>query len=289
MQREQTWHGATERLDIALTVLGLARSRSHAREQITNGKTLVNGTATGKTAHRVKTGDTLTVHGQQYVSRGAHKLIQALNEFHITVQGAHAIDLGASTGGFTQVLLQRKAATVIALDVGHSQLAQEIAQNPRVTVLEKVNARYLSVEKLVKLAPHVREKNAWPTVYVADLSFISLTLILPVIAQLAEHAPAATPPEIVALIKPQFEVGRVQDGIVTDAKLWREALHKVLKCATENDLHPLALTRSLTTGSEGNIEFLARFCTAQSPAWQNRAENRGKWDDEIAKLTGEGG
>lgn len=246
------------RLDVALAERGLARSRSQAAELIAAGRVRVDGVVAGKSGARVGADAELTVEGADpYVSRAAQKLITGLDEFGVAPAGRLALDLGASTGGFTQVLLERSARAVIALDVGHGQLVESLRDDPRVVVVEGCNARDLTRASLAAVAG----TDESPTLIVGDLSFISLTLILPAIARIAaQHA------ELILLIKPQFEVGRhgIRDGIVTDPKLADDAVRRVIACAeglgfTNRDVVP-----SPVTGEHGNREFLAYFCKEAS-------------------------
>ena len=269
MGAEQPWPHEPERLDRALAELGLARSRSHASELIASGAALVDGAIAGKPGTRVRTGAVVSVRGgDHYVSRGAHKLIAALDGFGIDPADRLALDLGASTGGFTQVLLERGAREVLAVDVGHGQLAGEIRHDPRVRVVEGCNARGLDAASLAELTG-VAEA---PSLIVADLSFISLTLVLPAMVRCA-----AAEAELALLIKPQFEVGRVRDGIVTDPALWAEAIRTVLGAAAEHGLVTLGLAPSPIAGGEGNREFLAHFA-------RGVAADPGEWEGRVREL-----
>ncbi|HLP23835.1 MAG TPA: TlyA family RNA methyltransferase [Microbacteriaceae bacterium] len=241
----------TERLDAALAARGVARSRTHAQQLIANGVVFVNGRNVRKASLTVSETDELRVDGlHHYVSRAALKLLAGLDAFDLTVQGALALDVGASTGGFTQVLLERGARHVIALDVGRAQIAPSLRSDERVTVLEGVNIREVSPERLASLSG-VSEK---PTVVVGDLSFISLELVLPGLATLA-----ADDAQLVLLIKPQFEVGRggVREGIVRDSAARAEAVERVLWAAFDAGLRIAGLERSPLLGGHGNVEVLA--------------------------------
>ena len=251
MATENRWAGAPERLDRAVVELGLVRSRSRAAELIAAGGVGIDGVAATKPGARVREGALVTVDGDDhYVSRGAHKLVAALDSFGIDPDGKLALDLGASTGGFTQVLLERGAREVLAVDVGHDQLAPEIRADARVRVVEGCNARELDAEMLAELTGVA----AMPSLVVADLSFISLTLILPAIARCTREGAA-----LALLIKPQFEVGRVRDGVVTDPALWRDAIHKVLASAAAQGFAVRGLAPSPIAGGEGNREFLVHL------------------------------
>lgn len=266
---EGEWRGDTERLDRALAELGLARSRSHATELIASGSAAIDGAPAAKPGARVHTGDVLTVRGSDhYVSRGAHKLVAALDAFGIDPHARLALDLGASTGGFTQVLLERGAREVLAVDVGHGQLAASIRQDARVRVVEGCNARNLDAGMLGELTG-VTEL---PSLVVADLSFISLTLILPAIARCA-----AAGADLALLIKPQFEVGRVKDGVVLAPELWAQAITTVLASAAENGFAVRGLERSPIAGGEGNREFLVHLTHT------NPTDPR-EWEDRVHEL-----
>ncbi len=253
MEPAAAWHGAPERLDRVLPELGLARSRSRAAELIAAGRVRVDGELATKAGARVAGGSAIAVEGgDRYVSRAAAKLVAGLDGFGVDPAGRLALDLGASTGGFTQVLLERGAREVLAVDVGHGQLVDELRVHPAVRVVEGCNARELTPALLAELTG----TDEAPSLVVADLSFISLTLVLGAIASVA--APGA---ELVLLIKPQFEVGRqgIRDGIVADAALADAAVRRVLACAEEAGLAPRGLVPSPLTGEHGNQEFLAYF------------------------------
>ncbi|NQX30036.1 TlyA family RNA methyltransferase [Microbacteriaceae bacterium VKM Ac-2854] len=262
------------RLDTALSELGLARSRTHAARLIADGLVRVDGTPVIKASFRVFDGQEVHVDAlDRYVSRAAHKLIGALDTFPaIEVRGRVALDVGASTGGFSQVLLERGAGTVIALDVGHSQLAPRIRSDDRVRVIEGFNARDLTAETLAAAAGGT----SVPTLVVSDVSFISLRMILPAVS-----ASVASESDFVVLIKPQFEVGRtgIREGIVRDPALRVEAVSDVLWSAWDLGLGVAGLLESPILGSNGNHEYLA---------WLSR--ERGtiptEWRDTISRLAG---
>ncbi|MDQ0742696.1 23S rRNA (cytidine1920-2'-O)/16S rRNA (cytidine1409-2'-O)-methyltransferase [Clavibacter sp. B3I6] len=248
--------GGELRLDAALPALGLARSRTHAARLIADGLVTVDGRGVVKASFRVVPGSVVEVAGTDaYVSRGAHKLIGALDAFPgVVVAGRLALDVGASTGGFTQVLLERGARRVVALDVGHGQLDPLIREDPRVDVVEGFNVRELAPETLAEVAPGTAGEA--PTLVVGDLSFISLGLVLPAIARTA-----AEEADIVLLIKPQFEVGRtgIREGIVHDAGLRDDAVMRVLWSAWDLGLGTAGLVSSPIVGGAGNHEYLAWF------------------------------
>ena len=261
-----------ERLDVALAARGLARSRSHAATLIAEGLVTVDGRPVVRASAKVAEDAVIEVAGaDHYVSRGAHKLIAALDAFDIPVAGRVALDAGASTGGFSQVLLERGAARVIALDVGHGQLAPQLAGEERLESYEGVNVRSLTPELLAGLAGGpVR-----PDLVVADLSFISLAQVLP-----ALRATAAQDADFVLLIKPQFEVGRggVREGIVRDAGLRADAVGGVLWAAFDVGLGTAGLIPSPIAGSHGNREFLVRLSV--------HGDNPTQWLARVQEIAG---
>jgi len=184
-----------------------------------------------------------------WVSRAAHKLVAALDAFHIDPRGRVALDLGTSTGGFAQVLLERGADTVLGVEVGHGQLAAALRDEPRLKLAEGLNARDLTPEVLAKATGDARQ----PDLVVADLSFISLGIVLP--AVLASVAPGA---DFVLLVKPQFEVGRqgIREGVVTDPSLRADALNGVLWQAWALGLGTRGIISSPIRGSAGNAEYV---------------------------------
>ncbi len=237
-----------ERLDILMVERGLAASRNRAQRLIRAGEVLVNEQVFDKPGMQVPLEADVRVRERlPYVSRGGLKLEAALDAFAIDVEGVVAADVGASTGGFTDCLLQRGAAKVYAIDVGYGQLAWSLRQNERVTVMERTNVRYLDeLPESVDLAT-------------IDVSFISLRLVLPSIAGWLKPAG-----QIVALIKPQFEAGREdvgKGGIVRDPDVHRRVLHEILSFADDRGLRVHDLMPSPVTGAEGNVEFLAWFST----------------------------
>ena len=238
---------ALRRLDAELTRRGLARSREHARELIAAGAVVVRGTVAGKPATQVNDFDSIVVQvddvGHGYVSRGAVKLAGALDHFSaIDVNGRLCLDAGASTGGFTEVLLRRGAAGVLAVDVGYGQLAWSLRTDERVHVYERMNVRAMTPEDFL----------FQPDIVVADLSFISLEIVLPALRRTAE--PEA---DFVLMVKPQFEVGRefVGDGVIRDPLLRAQAVHKVATSAASLGLSTLGVVASPLPGPSGNVEF----------------------------------
>lgn len=245
-------HDATPvRLDALLAARGLARSRTVASKLIQDGRVLVGGRAVLKPSTPIASDADIEVDAaDEWVSRAARKLVGALDAFDVDPADRVVLDVGASTGGFTQVLLARGARRVIALDVGHGQLHPTIALDERVAVVEGTNARNLTRADYLAL-----DAAAETSLVVGDLSFISLRLVLPA---LAEAVPAD---EFVLLVKPQFEVGRggVREGIVHDAGLRNDALMNVLWAAWDLGLGTSGLAASPIVGTHGNHEYLARF------------------------------
>lgn len=242
---------AERRLDVALAERGLARSRSHAATVIAEGLVTVDGRPALRAALKVSETQDIRVAGaDHYVSRGAHKLIAALDSFGVDPAGRVALDAGASTGGFSQVLLERGAARVIAMDVGHGQLSPALAPEERLQSFEGVNVRSLTAAALAGLTGD----DVRPELVVADLSFISLTQVLPALV-----GTAARGADFVLLIKPQFEVGRqgIREGVVRDAGLRAEAVSDVLWAAHDTGLGTAGLIPSPIAGGHGNREFLA--------------------------------
>lgn len=246
------------RLDRALVEQGLAPSRTKAQELISRGDVFVNHLPAGKASRLIGPEDRLQVlyKGKEYVSRGAWKLLGAFDAFQpeglILPQGLDCLDIGASTGGFTQVLLEKGARRVIALDVGHGQLDPRVSQDQRVTDLSGVNFRQVATQDLPFL----------PSYAVSDVSFISLTFIIPPLAGLAQAFLQANPGRTftaILLVKPQFEVGKGnlgKGGIVTDDFLREKAVERVITCAGENGFQVRSCRPSPITGTHGNEEFL---------------------------------
>jgi 23S rRNA (cytidine1920-2'-O)/16S rRNA (cytidine1409-2'-O)-methyltransferase len=244
------------RLDAALAARGLSRSRTQAASLIARGLVTIDGAPVVKASTMVRDDQAIAVAGtDHYVSRAAHKLIAALDGFSLDPIGQLALDVGASTGGFTQVLLERGARRVIALDVGHGQLAALIRADDRVSVVEGVNARYLTADALAS-ASGVSEH---PTLVVADLSFISLGHVLPALVE----SVGATP-NFVVLVKPQFEVGRtgIREGIVRDKGLREDSVNGVLWAAWDLGLGTAGVLPSPIAGNAGNREYLVWLSAA---------------------------
>jgi len=232
------------RIDQTLVERGFFASRERAQRAIMAGEVRVGDRVFAKAAELIEIDAPISiVQPPQFASRGALKLGGALDFFGVEVKGKTALDIGSSTGGFTDCLLQRGAAKLFAVDVGHGQLAWKLRNDPRVTVMEKVNARYLSREDISEVAD----------LCVIDVSFISLTLILPRAFELI--APEGM---ILALIKPQFELQRKdvgRGGIVREPALHEKVQQKIVKFVEEANYHVVGLVPSTITGTDGNQEF----------------------------------
>jgi 23S rRNA (cytidine1920-2'-O)/16S rRNA (cytidine1409-2'-O)-methyltransferase len=241
-----------ERIDKLLVERGLAESRTKAQALVMAGGVLVDEQRAEKPSDQFGTDAPIRVKhaddpASRYVGRGGIKLEAALREFKLDVNGAVCLDAGASTGGFTDCLLQNGASKVFAIDVGHNQLDWRLRNDSRVEAREGVNARYLQPDDFpVKF-----------DLAVMDVSFISATMVLPAIVPLVKEGGA-----IVTLIKPQFEVGRGEvggGGIVRDAAKRAQAVEKVNQCAADLLLHVAGVIESPIQGAEGNVEFLALY------------------------------
>lgn len=245
------------RVDQLLVERGLVPSRERAQALLIAGKVLVDGQKIVKSGTQVELSANIRLLGEdlRYVSRGGLKLERALEYWNIDVQGRTCMDVGASTGGFTDCLLQYGASRVIAIDTGHGQIAMQLRQDPRVRLLEKTNARYLTREQV----------GEYVVLIVLDVSFISATLVLPaVVAAAFPEANERTGREIVVLVKPQFEAGREKvgkGGIVTDPEAHQSAVARVRASILELGAHSIEVIDSPLLGAEGNREFLlyARF------------------------------
>ncbi len=244
------------RLDAELVRRGLAASRSQAQEVVNAGRVTVAGITATKAASLVAGDAAVALSGppRPFVSRAGGKLAAALDRFSVDPGGRDCLDAGASTGGFTDCLLQRGAARVIEVDVGYGQLTWSLRTDPRVTVMERTNVRDL----MPSMLPYV------PDLLVADLSFISLRLVLPALAEVA--APGAT---FVVLVKPQFEAGRAhvgRGGVVRDPDVWRNALSGVMTTARSLSLEPLNVMASPLPGPAGNVEFPLHLAAGSPPS-----------------------
>jgi 23S rRNA (cytidine1920-2'-O)/16S rRNA (cytidine1409-2'-O)-methyltransferase len=233
------------RLDLLVVEKALASSRERARALIMAGQVVVDGHPVTKAGAQIEREADVALIGPDhpYVGRGGVKLAHALDTFHIDVAGREGLDIGASTGGFTDVLLQRGATRVVALDVGHGQIDWKLRQDPRVVVVEHFNARNLTPADL----------SGPVDIVVIDVSFISLRQVLPVVPPLLR--PGA---DVVALVKPQFEAGRseVRKGVIHDQTVRDRVLDEVAAAAADVGLARVASTLSPITGQKGNVEFL---------------------------------
>ena len=265
------------RIDSLLVERGLARSRGHAADLVKAKRVLVGNKELTKPSQTVDTESEITViPADEYVSRAGLKLKGALDAFGgLEVVGKTCLDVGASTGGFTDVLLRHGAKKVVAIDVGHDQFAPELLENPRVQSFEGINARELTLTELRQLT---KDPSLEIELVVADLSFISLTLVLKALVDCAPRA------DFVLLIKPQFEVGKQSlsaSGVVSDHRLRSAAIKQVVDCCHELGLGVLGLERSELPGTHGNIEYLIWISSSEAP-------NRSKWTERIEQLAREG-
>ena len=245
------------RLDAELVHRGLARSREQAQDLVGAGRVVLGGVVATKPATQVDAQASIAVRdnpdGPDYVSRGAHKLVGALDAFGIDVRGRHALDAGASTGGFTDVLLRRGVAAVLAVDVGYGQLAWSIRSDERVTVLERTNVRDLTVDRLPFR----------PDLVVGDLSFISLALVLPALASVATDDA-----DLVLMVKPQFEVGRElvgAGGVVRDPALRSAAVRRIAAAALDLGLGTAGVVASPLPGPSGNVDYFLHLRRGAEP------------------------
>ena len=237
------------RIDAYLSQSGELRSRTEAKGYIEKGLVTVNGKLVLKPSYDVSPDDEVVVDktGTKYVSRGGFKLEGALNYFGISPLGRRAIDIGASSGGFTDCLLKNGAKSVIAVDSGTNQLVSDLRNDERVTVMENYNARYMKLTDF----------DCAPDFAVMDVSFISATLIIP-----ALHEVLLDGSDFICLIKPQFEVGREhigKGGIVKDESVRRMAIERVCSSAIASGFEHVGTTVSSITGGDGNVEYLAYF------------------------------
>jgi 23S rRNA (cytidine1920-2'-O)/16S rRNA (cytidine1409-2'-O)-methyltransferase len=244
------------RLDAEMARRGMAGSREGAQRLILAGRVRVNSRPADKPDLKVDNNSNieLIAAGDDYASRGAYKLAGALDAFAVAVQGRLALDVGASSGGFTDVLLRRGARRVIAIDVGYGQLDLRLRNDPRVVVRERVNIRHVAADDL----------EYRPDLVVIDVSFISLKLVLPVVITLA--APRC---DVIALIKPQFEVGKGKvgkGGVVRDEALRRQAVAEVSDCASALGFSVKGVVAAPITGPAGNQEYLVWLARPAEPA-----------------------
>ena len=235
-----------ERLDVLLVKRGLAPSREKAKTMIMEGNVFVNNNREDKAGSTFAEDAPIEIHGNtlKYVSRGGLKLEKAMTHFSISLEGMVCMDIGASTGGFTDCMLQNGAKKVYSVDVGYGQFAWKLRQDPRVVCMEKTNIRYVTPDDIGELVDFVS----------IDVAFISLTKVLePVKALMKENA------QIVCLIKPQFEAGREQvgkKGVVREPRVHEEVIQMVMNYALSLGFHILGIDHSPIRGPEGNIEYL---------------------------------
>lgn len=235
-----------ERLDVILVNNGLASSRDNAKRTIMAGLVTVDGIVETKSGQKFDVDSEFKVKDKllKYVSRGGLKLEKAIQSFNIKLNGCYAVDMGASTGGFTDCMLMNGALKVYALDVGYGQLDYKLRVDPRVINMEKTNIRYLDTTLIEE-----------PIDFISiDVSFISLRHMFPVASEILKDAGA-----VMCLIKPQFEAGREQvgkKGIVRDSKVHVEVIENVIGYASDNGLYPHGLDYSPVKGTKGNIEYL---------------------------------
>ena len=235
-----------KRLDVELVDRGLVQSRERAKVVIMEGLVYVNGQKSDKAGTPVKEDDRIEVRGEtlRYVSRGGKKLEKAMQVFPVVLEGCICMDIGASTGGFTDCMLQNGAVKVYAVDVGYGQLAWSLRTDERVVNLERTNIRYITEEQVPQPVDFIS----------VDVSFISLTLVLPVAHRLLKDGA-----QMVCLVKPQFEAGKDKvgkKGVVRDPQIHREVIRKVIDCAAELGFWVRGLDFSPIKGPEGNIEYL---------------------------------
>ena len=254
------------RLDVAVTERGLAPSRERAKALIMAGQIYVNNQKADKAGTMIEETDQLELRGEslRYVSRGGLKLEKAMSCFPLNLQDACCMDIGASTGGFTDCMLQNGAKKVYSIDVGYGQLAWKLRNDPRVVNLERTNIRYVT-----------REQVPDPIDFASvDVSFISLTLVLPV-----AHLLLSPAGKMVCLVKPQFEAGKGRvgkKGVVREPQIHQEVLEKVVHFAKDNGFGVLGLDFSPVKGPEGNIEYLLYL--------QNNGEDCQVDDEQIAQV-----
>ncbi len=240
-----------KRLDFFVVEKGLIESRQRAQAMIMAGKVMVNDQLIDKPGRQVSSTDKVSIIGKDFlfVSRGGLKLEKALHEFHVNVTGSTCLDVGASTGGFTDCLLQNGAEHVYAVDVGYGQLAWKLRTDPRVTVIERTNIRHMTVDKIPSPVDLVT----------IDVSFISLQIVVPVVLKFLK-----TGASIIALIKPQFEVGKNQvgkGGVVKNPEHHQAVIESLSAFFVHTGLDIQSLTTSPIKGPKGNIEFLIHMKT----------------------------
>lgn len=253
-----------QRLDTLLVGRGLTESRERAKQLILAGEVIVAGNAQVKPGQLISSDAEIVVkQPPRYVSRGGLKLEKALQVFQVDVRDSIAIDVGASTGGFTDCLLQHGAKFVYAVDVGHGQLIWKLRQDPRVCVIEGTNIRTIDVNRFESPVE----------IGVVDVSFISLQKVLPIVTQIVNPIG-----DVLALVKPQFEAGRQhvgKGGVVRDARVHVQVLGNIVQFIQGLDLSVMGISHSPIRGPAGNIEYLIWFKTGVADAsvdWENRTE-----------------
>ena len=257
-----------ERLDVLLVKRGFYQSRERAKASIMAGIVYVDGQRSDKAGNMIDTEAEITVRENlcPYVSRGGLKLEKSMKTWQLNMHDAVCMDIGASTGGFTDCMLQNGARKVYAVDVGYGQLDYKLRTDPRVVNMEKCNIRYLNTDEIPDRIDFIS----------IDVSFISLKLVLPVASRLLHEDG-----KLVCLVKPQFEAGREQvgkKGIVSANKVHRQGIENVIKYAQDNNLHPAGLTYSPVTGAKATLEYLL-FLTKLP------ADNSAKADDDFIQKT----
>lgn len=267
-----------ERLDVLLVKKGLAESREKAKAIIMSGNVFVKGMREDKAGSMFDEAADIEVRGHvlKYVSRGGLKLEKAMDNFDVVLEGKVCMDVGSSTGGFTDCMLQNGARKVYALDVGYGQLDYKLRVDPRVVNMEKTNIRYLDTDLIEE-----------PVDFVSiDVSFISVKHMFPVVQKVLDSSG-----HMVCLIKPQFEAGREQvgkNGIVRDPAVHRQVIENVLRYASENGLEPLGLAFSPVKGTKGNIEYLLFAGKAEGELPDNGEESvLEEWASRISDVVQE--
>lgn len=262
-----------KRLDVALTEQGLVKSRAQAKGMIMAREVMINGEIVDRAGAAVQEADVLSlVSVMPWVSRGGYKLSGAIEAFAIDPTGRICADVGSCTGGFTDVLLQAGAPKIYSIDVGYGQLDWKLRQDDRVVVMERTNARY------------IEELDDPISLVAIDVSFISLKIILKAVAKWLDPSPNASP-EVVALIKPQFEASRKQvgkGGVIRDDEVRRDVVLNVLTWMEENGWAIRGLTRSQIQGADGNIEFLVWLKPSRNGAEQKEKDADDWYNPAIA-------
>lgn len=262
------------RLDLEMVRRGLAPSREQAQSQVASGVVLVKGAVADKPSRLVGADEPIELQGPpaRFVGRGGLKLDEALDAFAIDAGGRRCLDAGASTGGFTDCLLQRGADHVVAVDVGYGQLHERLRNDPRVSNFERTNIRTLDIDQV----------GGPCSIVVADLSFISLRVVLPALIRVFGDSSMS---DLVLLVKPQFEAGRREasrgKGVVRDPEVWRRVLEEVATAAEGLGAVMMGVTASPITGADGNVEFLMHLQMANAQMTNtvglisSRSENNG--------------